>query len=210
MINSVKTGAYNQHTVKFNNAKSTQPDLFHKANESVVFNYFHNDKDTAEISQETKEMMGNAPLEAEAEKAAEKKDKKDITEEWKEKSEQLRRDMNRLKDEMQRAEEIAEGMGEAMREMIKCMRIAMRIMSGHKVPEADHRYLMEKDTALYSKAIMMRREIPDPEELERLSEDEEETEASSEIDELPTPTPETSTEASGEAFNTDNAVDIEA
>ena len=214
MINSAKIGAYTQcavrtlHTVKYSNfMKSAQTDLFRKGSESNVLSFFHNAKDTAEISQEAKEMLENVPLESEDKKTTETKDK---TAEWKEKLEQMRRDMNWLRDELKRAGEVAEGMGEAMKEMIKCLRIAMRIMSGHNVPEADHRYLMDKDTALYSKAIMMRKEIIDPEDLERLSEDEEENNESSEIGEIPTPSADTGAEVSGDSVNADVAVDIEA
>jgi len=214
MINSAKIGAYTQcavrtvHTVKYNNfGKSAQTDSFRNGSESNVLSFFHNTKDTAEISQEAKEMFESVPLGSEDEKTKVAKDK---TEEWKEKLEQLRRDMNWFRDELKRAGEVAEGMGEAMREMIKCLRIAMRIMSGHNVPEADHRFLMDKDTALYSKAIMMRREIIDPEELERLSEDEEENEESSEIGEIPTPPADAGAEVSGDSVSADVAVDIEA
>ena len=208
MINSAKIGVYTQHTVKYSNLGiSAQADSFRKRNESSVLSFFLNVKDTAEISQEAKEMFESVPLGSEDEKTKTVKDK---TEEWKEKLEQMRRDMNRLRDELKRAGEVAEGMGEAMREMIKCLRIAMRIMSGHNVPEADHRYLMDKDTALYSKAIMMRKEIIDPEDLERLSEDEEENEESSEIGEIPTPSADTGADVSGDSVSADVAVDIEA
>jgi len=207
MINSVKIGAYTQHTVKYvNSMKSAQTDSFRKGSESNVLNFFHNTKDTAEISQKAKEMFENVPFGPEDEKTEAAKDK---TAEWKEKLEQMRRDMKWLRDEIQRAGEIAEGMGEAMREMIKCLRIAMRIMSGHNVPEADHRYLMDKDTALYSKAIMMRKEIIDPEDLERLSEDEEENVESSENGEEPTPSADTGAEVSGDITSIDIAINIE-
>jgi hypothetical protein len=206
MINSLRISAYTQYTAKYNNAKSAQTDSFHKANESNVLKIFHSIRDTAEISQEAKNIYNNVLFEAEDDKTSESKDKMS---EWKEKLEQMRRDMNWLRDEIRRAGEIAEGMGEAMREMIKCLRIAMRIMSGHNVPEADHRYLMDKDTALYSKAIMMRKEIIDPEDLERLSEDEEDNKDSSEIDELSKLSADISTESSGDGSSTETAVEID-
>jgi len=193
-MNSIKTGAYTQHTLKYSTLKTTQADSFRKTSESNVFNHFLKQKDVVEISQEAKDTLTN-PLELDNEKATESKDK---MAEWKEKLEQMRRDMNWLRDEIRRAGEIAEGMGEAMREMIKCLRIAMRIMSGHNVPEADHRYLMDKDTALYSKAIMMRKEILDPEDLERLSEDEEADEDSSEVGDVPESSTAATAETSGD------------
>jgi hypothetical protein len=193
---------YTHHAVKYNYENSAHTNSFRKTNESNVLVYFPNENDVAEISQEAKDKL-NSPVELDNEKTAESKDKMS---EWKDKLEQMRRDMNWLRDEIRRAGEIAEGMGEAMREMIKCLRIAMRIMSGHNVPEADHRYLMDKDTALYSKAIMMRKEIIDPEDLERLSEDEEANEDSSEIVAVSASPAEVATETSGDA---DNAVDMD-
>ena len=201
-MSSVKIGAYTQHTVKFNSAKATQTDSFNKTNESNVFNSFSKEKDTVEISGEAKDTLSN-PFELDNEKTTESKDK---MAEWKDKLEQMRRDMNWLRDEIRRAGETAEGMGEAMREMIKCLRIAMRIMSGHNVPEADHRYLMDKDSALYSKAVMMRKEIIDPEDLERLSEDEEANEDTSEVGDVPESSTAATTETSGDVAS---AVDIE-
>jgi len=206
MINSLRVSAYTQHTVKYNNVKSAQTDSFHKANESNVLKIFHGARDTAEISQEAKDIYNNFLLESESDRTAETKDKMS---EWKEKLEQMRSDMKRLRDEIRRAGEIAEGMGEAMREMIKCLRIAMRIMSGHNVPEADHRFLMDKDTALYSKAIMMRKEIIDPDDLERLSEDEENNKDSSGIDDLSISSAGASTESPGDSSSTETAVETD-
>ena len=102
-------------------------------------------------------------------------------------------------------------MGEAMKVMIKCMQIAMRIMSGHNVPEADHRYLMDNDSSLYSKAVMMKIQKIDPEDLERLSEDEEEEgEETDGIDAASIPSTDTSAETPGENTATVEAVGIEA
>jgi len=180
MTNSIKTNAYSQHSLKYNNVKPAQTDSFRKTNGFNVLDHISGTKDTVELSQDAKDVLNNAPIESDNEKVSKAKDK---TAEWKEKLEQMRNDMNWLMDEIRRAGEVSEGMAEAMKEMIKCMQIAMRIMSGHNVPESDHRYLMDKDSALYSKAIMMRMERIDPDELERLSEDEEEnSEESSEID----------------------------
>ena len=87
--------------------------------------------------------------------------------------EEMRNRLQAFREELKRARETGEGAAEAWKEKIKCMQIAMRIMSGNKVPEEDHRYLRERDMDLYSRAITMRIEKEDPEEHDRLSEDEE-------------------------------------
>jgi hypothetical protein len=79
-----------------------------------------------------------------------------------------------LREELARAQEAGEGMAKFMREKIKCIQIAMRIISGNRVPSEDHRFLAEKDPELYAKAMSMRIEKAEPKEYERLSEDEEE------------------------------------
>ena len=90
------------------------------------------------------------------------------------KLDEMRNKMRELREGLERAREAGEGAAEAWKEKIKCLQIAMRIMSGNKVPEADHRFLQEKDPDLYGKAITMRTEKIDPKEHDRLSEDEEE------------------------------------
>ncbi|MDR2905013.1 MAG: hypothetical protein LBU73_03560 [Helicobacteraceae bacterium] len=65
----------------------------------------------------------------------------------------------------------ADGAAKSFEIQRKCLAIAMRIMSGDKVPNEDHRFLMKNDPELYSKAIMMRQEKVNPEEYKRLSED---------------------------------------
>ena len=54
----------------------------------------------------------------------------------------------------------------------KCQAIALRILSGDKVPDADHRFLAENDPGLYKQAIMFRKERKDPIKYKRLSSDE--------------------------------------
>jgi len=93
---------------------------------------------------------------------------------WQSKLDEMRNEMRALLENLERAREAGEGAAEAWKEKIRCMQIAMRIMSGNKVPDADHRYLREKDAELYGKAITMRMEKVDPKEHDRLSEDEEE------------------------------------
>jgi len=106
-------------------------------------------------------------------------DKVDISEEAKKKAddfqkmlEKMRSDMRALREGLKQAREAGEGAAEAWKERIKCLQIAMRIMSGDKVPEEDHRYLREKDMEMYSRAISLRIEKKDPKEYDRLSEDE--------------------------------------
>jgi len=117
--------------------------------------------------------------EQQAPEAPEIEDKVEISDEARAKSddfqkmlEDMRSEMRALREELKRAGEAGEGAAEAWKEKIRCLIIAMRIMSGDIVPEQDHRYLREKDMDLYCRAIMMRVEKEDPDEYDRLSEDE--------------------------------------
>ena len=83
----------------------------------------------------------------------------------------LRNEMQALREGLKQAREAGEGAAQAWKERIKCLQIAMRIMSGDIVPEEDHRYLREKDMELYSRAIQLRIVKEDPEEYDRLSDD---------------------------------------
>jgi len=104
----------------------------------------------------------------------------DISEETKKKTDDfqkmlddMRSEMQALREGLKRAGEAGDGIASAWKERIKCLQIAMRIMAGDKVPVEDHRYLLEKDSELYSRAISLRVEKADPKEYDRLSEDEE-------------------------------------
>jgi len=104
----------------------------------------------------------------------------DISEEARNKAEdfqkmldEMRNEMKALREGLKRASEAGDGIAEAWKERIKCLQIAMRIMCGDIVPEADHRYLRERDIELYSRAIQLRIEKEDPKEYDRLSENEE-------------------------------------
>jgi len=106
------------------------------------------------------------------------KDMVDISAEAKNKSidfqkmlDDLRNEMQALREGLKQAREAGEGAAQAWKERIKCLQIAMRIMSGDIVPEEDHRYLREKDMELYSRAIQLRIVKEDPEEYDRLSDD---------------------------------------
>jgi len=96
--------------------------------------------------------------------------KKEI--DWQKKLEEMRNEMRALREELKRAREAGEGAAEAWKVRIKCLQIAMRIMSGDKVPDEDHRYLREKDPELYGRSITLRIKKKDPKEYDRLSEDE--------------------------------------
>lgn len=89
---------------------------------------------------------------------------------------ELRERYRTLREGLIQARETSSGMAEAMKEKIICLRIAMRIMSGGKVPLKDRRYLMEKDPELYKQAICLRVEKKNPKKYDRLSEDEEKVE----------------------------------
>jgi hypothetical protein len=99
-----------------------------------------------------------------------------------ERKETLAREMERahaesesLRKQMEGARQQGESMAEQLGIIQKCMIIAMRIMNGDIVPKEDYEFLAEHDPELYSKAIMLRRVKDDPDEYDRLSEDEEET-----------------------------------
>ena len=64
------------------------------------------------------------------------------------------------------------GEAESLRIRVKCFQIAMRIVTGDKVPIEDHRYLQKNDPELYAKAISMKMPNANPREYDRLSEDE--------------------------------------
>ena len=114
---------------------------------------------------------------------------------------EMRNEMRGLREGLQRAIEAGEGAAAMWKEKIKCMQIAMRIMAGDIVPEEDHRYLREKDMELYSKAIQLRIEKEDPEEYDRLSEDEEEDAKNIAGETAPTP-PTASSAPAAQAANT--------
>ena len=90
------------------------------------------------------------------------------------KLDERRDELQALRRELERINEMNEGAAEGWRNKIKALRIAMRIISGHNVPEEDHRFLREADIDLYTRAITMRIEKQDPDDYDRLSEDEEE------------------------------------
>jgi len=56
----------------------------------------------------------------------------------------------------------------------KCLKIAMRIMRGGKVHDADLRFLLQNDPGLYFQAMLLRQPKENPEEHERITEDESE------------------------------------
>jgi len=128
---------------------------------------------------ETKAPEAKTP-EVKAPEALEIRDKVEISEKAKAKAddfqkmlEEMRSEMQALREGLKRAGEAGDGAAAAWKEKIQCLIIAMRIMSGDNVPEEDHRFLRERDVELYSRAIMMRIKKEDPEDYDRLSEEDE-------------------------------------
>ena len=80
-----------------------------------------------------------------------------------------------LRKQLESARQQGEGIAKSFEIKRKCMLIAMRIMSGDKVPTADHRFLAENEPEMYEKAIMLRAYKEKPVKHKRLSEDEEES-----------------------------------
>lgn len=82
-------------------------------------------------------------------------------------------DFRLLQMKLEQAREAGDGMFDAIRERVLLLRIASRIMGGDNVPLEDHRFLSERDPALYMKAISLRIDNDDPYDHDRLSDEEE-------------------------------------
>lgn len=54
---------------------------------------------------------------------------------------------------------------------LKCLMISRRIIRGDLVPREDHNFLQEHNPELYTISILMRRNKDNPEEFDRISED---------------------------------------
>jgi hypothetical protein len=61
---------------------------------------------------------------------------------------------------------------EKQKSLLLCLEIARRIAGGDTVPQADHKYLREHDSAMYAKAIMMRFPKNNPYKYKQLSREE--------------------------------------
>ena len=149
--------------------------------ESYIKTHSHTAVDIVSASLAAQKNLNNKALDDDVESFFDMFDTVDVSEEAKRKVkdfqsklEEMRNEMRRLREELERAGEAAEGAAEMWKIEIKCLQIAMRIMSGNKVPLADERFLMDNKPELYAKAITMRMENTDPKEYDRLSEDEEE------------------------------------
>ena len=64
-----------------------------------------------------------------------------------------------------------EMLSKSLKTMEKCRIIASRIMKGDKVPMKDLKFLMENDPAGYKLAMALRRNNPDPEEMDSVVEE---------------------------------------
>ncbi|HHT96321.1 MAG TPA: hypothetical protein GXZ90_00270 [Clostridiales bacterium] len=76
--------------------------------------------------------------------------------------------------ELLKNEESREGAGDQFNDLSKCIKIAMRIVSGGKVPLKDEQFLQEKNPELYSMAKNMRILNKDKKEYDSVLEDEDE------------------------------------
>ena len=113
---------------------------------------------------------------------------KNKAEDFQKKLDEMRNEMKALREGLKQAAEAGKGAAEGWKEKIKCLQIAMRIISGNKVPEEDHRYLRERDVELYSRAIQLRIEKEDPKEYDKLSEEEKRNNENPNNPETTTPT----------------------
>jgi hypothetical protein len=87
--------------------------------------------------------------------------------------EEMRAEGTALKERIENARQQGDAAAKSLDTQRKCRIIAMRIINGDIVPDADHRFLMENDPEMYKRAIMLRRHKQDPDEYDRLSDDEE-------------------------------------
>lgn len=90
-------------------------------------------------------------------------------------------DYKQLMEEWERSKEAVEGAAEYYDEYLKCLQIAMRILSGDRVPLKDEKFLAEKQPELYLKAILMKRTKIDPKKYKSLIPDEEDDDIISDI-----------------------------
>ena len=88
--------------------------------------------------------------------------------------ERMRAESESLRLQVEQAKQQGEAAARQFDTLQKCLIIARRIISGDEVPREDYRFLAENEPALYKQAILMRQHKEDPEEYDRLSEDEEE------------------------------------
>jgi len=91
------------------------------------------------------------------------------------KRESTREYYSRLNEQMKAARENAEGAGKAFDILRKCLIIAARIMAGDEVPQKDHNFLIENNSAMYMKAMSLRQYKEDPEKWDSILGDDDET-----------------------------------
>ena len=92
---------------------------------------------------------------------------------FKDEMQKMRDEWSNFKNQLDNAIEQSEGAAKEWKIKIQCLQIAMRIMRGDNVPIEDERFLADHDIELFTKAITLRVPKEDPEEYDRLSEDEE-------------------------------------
>jgi len=81
-------------------------------------------------------------------------------------------ELRNVSQQMQQAREAGEAAAEAWRIKLKCLRIAIRIMNGDNVPQADHDFLIEHNPSLYKLAMSARMPNDDPYDYDALSDGE--------------------------------------
>lgn len=79
--------------------------------------------------------------------------------------------MNR---QMEIAQQQTEEEQKKLETLLQCMEIFRRISGGDNVPQADHEYLLEHDSAMYARAITLRFPKQDPYDYDQLSTNENE------------------------------------
>lgn len=84
-----------------------------------------------------------------------------------------------LQEQIESANGEADATTEKLKVVLRCQKIAAHIMKGDKMDPKDLQYLMEHDSKGYQMAMAMRKIKKDPDECDRITEDEEEQRSSS-------------------------------
>ena len=146
-----------------------------KVNAATYIDYYATNMTKApEAPSDTPRLAPEAPVDT-VELSAQGLEKERIA-----KVEPASQDVGILQKQMEQIREQSEDAAEGWKIYIKCLRIAMRIISGDNVPEIDHQYLAKNDPELYGKAMSMKVHKQDPEDLDSISDEDDDKKSGSE------------------------------
>jgi len=92
-----------------------------------------------------------------------------------------------LKKQVENAHKQAEATGDAFSALGKCLRIAMHIIAGDIVPNADDKFLFENNPKLHEQAWLLRRMKEDPDEWESVLDEDDTKDPEAEPSEIEAP-----------------------